>query len=62
MQTVTVLACNNRLTWVLYLHCGVRLRVRFVNYLRAHLLCENLFMTRSVEMNHLFCLLYCIWP
>lgn len=33
---------HNRLTWVLNLDSGVGLRVRFVNYLCAHLLCQNL--------------------
>lgn len=37
-KTVT----ENRLTWVLNLDSRVRLRVGFVNYLRAHLLRQNL--------------------
>lgn len=40
-----------RLTWVLNLDSGVGLRMRLVNYLCAHLLCQNL--VREARKNHI---------
>ena len=42
------------LTWVLNLDSGVGLRMRFVNYLCAHLLCQNLETVRR-HRSHILC-------
>lgn len=40
---------HGRLTGILNLNSGVGLRMRFVNYLCAHLLCQNLQWEASSE-------------
>lgn len=42
LERIKLNVTRNGLTWVLNLDSGVGLRMRFVNYLRAHLLCQNL--------------------